>query len=114
MRGKLENRGKNIMALNFSAYAVIWMCIGSSVTLLAVLLGSLAFKRLTIVKALWYLTYWLAGTGFLLQGLGVYYEITILEGEGLIMLVIGTGLLSLAGLFATGASKKQQEREAKK
>ena len=102
------------MLPSFSVYAVFWMCLGGSITMLAILLGGLAFKRLDLVKALWYLTYWLAGTGFLLQGLGVYYEITLLEGEGLIMLMIGTGLLSLSGLFATGASKKQQEREAKK
>lgn len=95
-------------------YSFFWICVGSSATFLAIILGGVAFHKLNLVKTLWYLTYWLAGMGFLLQGLGVYYEICILKGDGLIMLVLGAGLLSLSGLVATGASKKQQERASTK
>ena len=98
----------------FDVYSVFYICVGSVITLLVILVGGICFRKLDLVKSLWCLTYWFVGSGIMMETLGVYYEITILQGEGLIMLVIGSGLLSLSGLIATAASKKQQEKESSK
>jgi len=56
----------------------------------------------------------MAGAGIVCQIIGVYYEIYFSRGEGVMMLVVGAAFLSLAGLFAQAASKKQQETESEK
>jgi len=90
--------------------ALFWAGAGTTFTILVIVVGGLATHKLNLVQVLWYLTYWFTGTGFFLQIYGIYYEVTIFRGEGLIFLVVGAAFLSLAGLVATGASKKQAER----
>jgi hypothetical protein len=97
----------------FDIYSVFYMLVGGCVAVLAMSLVAWGLGRFTIVSVLWVLTGWFGLMGLALQGLGVYYEIGTPKADGLLMMVLGAAFLSLAGLVATVASKKEEERTLK-